>query len=214
MKLIVNGCSNSVATMDGIDYPDKCWGYFLSKHLDLEFINLSVRAGSLERILRTTIEYFSENEKGFYVVGLPGGPVRWEIHSNDSGWLQRGIPKDTSNNEKYLKRVSDNTTTYWLIKHYIYFISLQSLLKENKIPYLVFNSGTAFSTDIKYDQYAKYIDEKYFIGKYNSFEEGMSGYLNKKGYKQDYSYHFYEDGQKDWANYLYEKIVSMKQTEN
>jgi len=213
MKLIVNGCSNSVATMDGVNYPDKCWGYFLSKHLNLDLVNLSVRGGSLERILRTTIEYFSNNKKEFCIIGIPGGISRWEIQPSEEVWVPRTASTSNITVEEY-STVLANTINYWWVKHFIYFISLQSFLKENKIPYLVFNSATAFNNDSKYDQYAKYIDEKYFIGQYDVFEEGMAGYLNKKGYKQDYQGHFYEDGQKDWADYLHERIVLMTQTEN
>ncbi len=213
MKLIVNGCSNSVAMMDGVEYPDKCWGYFLSKHLNSDLINLSRRGGSLERILRTTIEYFSNNEKGLYIIGLPGGISRWETQPSEEVWVPRSTSRSDITTKEYATVLS-NTTTYWWVKHYIYFISLQSFLKENNIPYLVFNSGVAFNDSNKFDQYAKYIDEKYFIGKYNSFEESMAGYLKKKRYKQDFVGHFYADGQENWADYLHERIVSMTQTEN
>ena len=210
MKLVVNGCSNTACMIEGKLYPEFSWANFLSIKTNIVLENLAVRGSSLERILRTTIEYFSENNnfKGLYIVGIPGGVVRWEVLKNNK-WYPNGNNYISTKN-LWLKNISkamfEQDSDYWIIKDFIYLISLQNYLKNKKISYLFFNSGPAVMKDLKFKLYQKELDISKYIGNPYEKNDSMIGYLENKKYKQDKMGHFYKEGQYEGANYLFRNI--------
>ena len=154
--LLINGCSFA-----------QCWNpseeFFKALGCD-EFVNLGKAGGSMSRVVRSTIEWISQNNRpGFAIIPIPLSS-RWELSISsiedtiDGTWfpmqIRKYIDKKNISNlievEK-LEKLTDlyygsipDIRTYW-DRCFTDIISLSCFFEQNKINYLTFDMCNDFS---------------------------------------------------------------------
>jgi len=164
--LLTNGCSFV-----------ECWPVqnSLVKSLECDnFVNLGLRGGSLQRVVRSTIEWIAQNgNPKFVIVAIPL-VSRWELsiaqteNKIDGTWYPMQI-KSSLEKEKISKLVDfdrlcnlvdlyygciPDIRTFW-DSCFTNLILLSSFLEQNKIDYLIFNMCNKFNKKDLKDFYGK-----------------------------------------------------------
>lgn len=218
--LYVNGDSYSAETKIF-----KSYSKVLSEKLDTPVINDAAIGSSNDRIFRTTLEYISSlkhNEKPFVVIGF-SFVTREEVWIDnfydykhrikdfpDSqfvsvDWLQKN---DVTEDVKNL--IIDQNINSQMIHFYTKLYMLSGLLKSLHIPYLMFSA--ARNTDFrnlnwgslkKLSLYRCVTDDENIMD-FETFNIPL--WAAQQGIKTEETGHLLEDGHKQFADFLYNKI--------
>lgn len=251
MKLVVNGCSwtyghglkpnNDTLEWDNNNI-DHCnyaltnnWAAILANKFNLEYKNLSVPGGSNDRIVRTTLSYFLQNDyKNTIVVIGWTEPNRRELHIMDYPVIDKSVDSNTrwhrilintpdtnviDNNEwntNLMRFIPDTVDSLTRFSRQI--ILLSNFLKKRNIPYVFFNAVAA-----PFDSYETIVGELYkeysikpvldcvnwseFVS-YKNNTDNIGWRLCKNNYEFLPCYHPTIKGHQLIANMLEEKMMS------
>jgi hypothetical protein len=133
-----------------------CWAGKLSKHYDLDHINIAYPGKSNSSIANTTVNYILNNINGrgknlntsdiFVIIGWTGSNRDQIVYQNKMYYLLPGITKGFFNTDPRPVRdarqhyVITHDDEYNQVKFGNYYLMIKNLLDSLKISYLFFNS--------------------------------------------------------------------------
>jgi hypothetical protein len=227
--LLTNGCS-WVNGAGLVDKETQRWSYHLAKKLDMEDINISSEGASNDRILRTTVDWITENkEKISEIIVVIGWTqiTRMEIYNDitknweTQNFVSFGDGETDKKSESFyeeqsrhmVRQASDYTPNeIWWRVYLKYYFNFEKLSKEYQ-NILLYLQSILKSLDIKYlffQSFAKENITNSLLDTENILEENMADHMfNKLGKNPDFSDEYGHPGtasHKIWADFLFEKI--------
>jgi hypothetical protein len=189
---------------------DKTFPYLISKHLNLDYVNIGCEGNSNEKIIYDIIDYIknTDNYPKFVLINLSGESRK--LHSFKDNLININYTKYDAHGDyfftKNFKSTSIEKFKEWHSICRDFFLNDYELVYKNErlIEYIVLLLENLNISYFISDTF----NNSYSIKKYtnNCIDENMVNYLDKNNVSQSKGNHWLSDGHKLWSELLIKNI--------